>query len=237
MRWIEAGLALALAGIAAGTGQTGTTGMQAPQTTPAPPAFTVVLDGAHGGSDTGARLRDDVLEKNITLKLAKHLRPLLTAQGIAVVMTRESDVNVPELNRAEMANHAQAAACLVIHATATGSGVHLFASSLLPQDGKVAGGALLPWATAQAGYVTQSLKLESELDAALTHADIPVTMGRAAVDPMNNLTCPAAAVEVAPLVAGKTTPEQPITDEEYEKKVVDALAAAIGSWRKDWTQP
>jgi N-acetylmuramoyl-L-alanine amidase len=240
MRWIEAGLALALAG---GWAQNtaaprpanspGTPQLPALPTPVQPrvqPPFLVVLDAAHGGSDTGARLQGGVLEKNITLELEKKLRSALGAQGIAVTTTRDADVNASPLDRAQAANHAQAAACVLIHATATGSGVHLFTSSLSP----AAPTPILPWQTAQAAYVTQSLRLESEIDAALAHAAVPVTLGRASVQPMDSLACPAVAVELAPLVAGNTTSAQAITDEKYENLVVSALAAAIGSWRSDW---
>ncbi len=150
MRWTEAGLALALAGLAGSPGQnTHPTPAQAPQAPGAmPPAaqpatthpFVVVLDAAHGGSDEGARLGKTALEKTLTLTMAEHLQALLRQQGIVVTMTRTADVDLPALNRAQIANHAQAAVCLVFHATATGSGVHLFTSSLPAPQAVIAGG-------------------------------------------------------------------------------------------------
>jgi N-acetylmuramoyl-L-alanine amidase len=147
-------------------------------------------------------------------------------------MTRQADVELAPGNRAEIANRAQGAACLVIHATATGSGVHLFTSSLSPTGN----GRFLPWPTAQSAYVTQSLKLESEIDSALAHAEIPVSLGRASVEPMDSMTCPEVVVEMAPLVAGHVTEARTITDVSYEKSVVDAVTAALEQWRSDWKQ-
>lgn len=242
MRWTEAVGAVTLAGLAVAFGQIA---RPAPPRAPAPlpvagSRFVVVLDAAHGGTDGGARLGKNLLEKNLTLALAQHLQALLRQQGIVVTMTRNGDVDLPPLNRAEIMNHAQPAVCLVIHATATGSGVHLFTSSLSAPQPAAAGSpapnppsAFPAWETAQAGSITDSLKLESELDAALVHAEIPVTMGRASVAPMDNLVCPAVAVELAPLAPGNTTKGRAITDERYEKTVEGALAAAIGSWRAD----
>ncbi len=100
-----------------------------------PPRFVVVVDAAHGGSDTGAKIGAGILEKDITLELAGRLRSVLKARGVDVVMTRQTDTDVTALDRAQTANHAQAAACLVMHATATGSGLHLYTSSLGP-DGE-----------------------------------------------------------------------------------------------------
>jgi N-acetylmuramoyl-L-alanine amidase len=254
MRWIEAALAVtALTGLAGGAAQISRPGaprapaaMPEPAQPATPPRFAVVLDAAHGGSDDGARLGNGVLEKNLTLALAERLQTMLRNQGAAVVMLRTTDADVPALNRAEIANHAQAAACLVIHATATGSGVHLFASSLSPREASVAGTPamspaaatqILPWQTAQAAYVTQSLKLEAEIDEALARAEIPVTMGRASVGPMDSLACPAVAVELAPLAPGEATKGRAITDERYQKTVEGALAAAIGEWRTDRAEP
>jgi len=195
-----------------------------------PPRFLVVIDAAHGGSDIGARIGDEALEKNITLGLAGRLRSTIHARGIDVVMTRTSDLNLAIANRAETANHAQASACLTIHATATGSGVHLYTSSLTPAPTQ----QFLPWTTAQAAYVTQSMKLESEIDTALAHAAIPVTLGKASVAPMDSIACPEVAVELAPLVGGHVTSANPVTDVSYQKTVVDAVAAALEQWRSDW---
>lgn len=204
----------------------------APMAPVAPPPFVVVVDPAHGGSETGAKIGPAVLEKDITLEVAGRLRSILNARGVHVVMTRQADTDVTSLDRAQAANHAQAAACLVVHATATGSGVHLYTSSLAP----AARTAFLPWATAQAAFATRSLKLESEVDSALSHAAVPVTLGRASVQPMDNLACPEVAIEMAPLVGGHVTTARPLTDASYQKQVVDAVAAALEQWRSDWKQ-
>jgi N-acetylmuramoyl-L-alanine amidase len=196
------------------------------------PRFLVVLDPAHGGSDTGARISDQLLEKDIALSLSMRLRSMLAAHGVGVVTTRDSDVNLTTVKRAETGNQSAAAACLLIHATATGSGVHLYTSSLAPTPVT----RFMPWQTAQSGYVTQSLKLSSEIDSALAHAQIPVTLGRTFLQPMDNLTCPAVAVEIAPLAAGRTTNAAPISDPAYQRSVLDALTAAIDEWRNDWRQ-
>src|SRR5208282_6294497 len=58
------------------------------------PAFSVVIDAAHGGTDTGARITSSLIEKDITLALAIRLRSALAARGIAVVTTRESDADL-----------------------------------------------------------------------------------------------------------------------------------------------
>lgn len=200
------------------------------------PRFLVVIDAAHGGDDTGARIgngvADHAVEKDIVLSLSVRLRSTLSAHGIGVITTRESDINLNSIGRAEIANRDSAAACILIHATATGSGVHLYTSSLAP----VPVTRFMPWQTAQSGYITQSLKLSSEIDSALAHAEIPVTLGRTSLQPMDSFACPAVAVEIAPLVSGATTKATPISDSAYQKSIVDALTAALTEWRNDWRQ-
>jgi N-acetylmuramoyl-L-alanine amidase len=78
------------------------------------------------------------------------------------------------------------------------------------------------------------MKLESEIDTALAHAAIPVTLGKASVAPMDAVACPEVAMELAPLVAGHVTSAKALTDVSYQKKVVDAVAAALEQWRSDW---
>ncbi len=196
----------------------------------AAPRFIVVIDAAHGGSDPGARLSDRLMEKDLVLAISVRLRSMLGAHGIYVITTRESDSAIPAQNRAEVANHAGAAACITLHATTSGSGVHLFTSSLtqIPMT------RFLPWDTAQGAYAEQSLRLSSEIDSAMTHAEIPVTLGRTALLPLDNFTCPAVAVELSPLNnSGAVTA---LSDPGYQDRIVAAMAAAVEQWQRDWRQ-
>jgi N-acetylmuramoyl-L-alanine amidase len=60
--------------------------------------FTIAVDAGHGGDNTGAAGATGVLEKNINLAIALHLRSLLEDKGVKVVMTRvdDSSVGMPE---------------------------------------------------------------------------------------------------------------------------------------------
>lgn len=201
--------------------------------------FTVALDAAHGGPDTGAILAPQLLEKNLVLALSVHLRSALTARGIAVVTTREGDSDPSEDARAGEANHTDAAACLVLHATTSGTGVHLYTSSLGPAAAShaVAPGEPPPWATAGAAFATQSLQLASELARALSAAGVPYTLGRVRLAPLDFLRCPAVAVEVAPLRASTThSGYTPLSNSDYQQQLVNALAAALIAWRGDVQQ-
>jgi N-acetylmuramoyl-L-alanine amidase len=104
MHWIEGLRGLAIGVVLAPL-------FAAAQTTPPPPPppapppaqpsevkttqrFGVVIDAAHGGSDAGARLSDRLQEKDLVLTLSVRLRSTLSAHGIYVVTTRESDTAI-----------------------------------------------------------------------------------------------------------------------------------------------
>lgn len=193
----------------------------------------VVLDPAHGGQDKGADLNGEP-EKDVTLDLATDLRAALTARGFTVVSTREADLpaSAPLLTneqRAGTANHLRPAACLVIHATMQGNGVHLFTSALAAPVTAYDPSTPIPWEDAQSIYLLQSQRLVNSAGLALVHAKMPVLISRANLRPLDNMTCPAIALEVAPLTQeGKKTA---VTDSGYIQHVADLLAGAIQSWR------
>ena len=186
----------------------------------------VLLDPAHGGDDPGARLGGQA-EKAYTLALSIRLRSLLMARGFAVVTTRDSDVIVDSDRRAAIANNAKAMACLSLHASEGGNGVHLFVSSLAPIEAK----RFLPWKTAQAAWITRSLSLAGMIDSALSHASVPVTLGRTALPAIDSMTCPAVAVEVAP--DRSSSAQAGFDDPDYRTRVAEALAAALVEWRSE----
>lgn len=194
--------------------------------------FTIVLDAAHGGSNLGAKLSPTLDEKSVTLALARHLRSLLASRGIPVVMTRNSDTNVPMDTRAGIANHAHAAACLILHATDTGVGVHLFTSSLSPAPPTPAPA----WDTAQSAYIHQSIRLSSDVDAAFEHTHIPTVVGRTFLQPLDNLTCPALAIELAPKPASGLSGAKSVNNPGYQSAVLKAIVAGILQWRRDWSR-
>ncbi|WP_348265068.1 N-acetylmuramoyl-L-alanine amidase [Telmatobacter sp. DSM 110680] len=212
---------------------------QQPPSSPAPtpppppaPRFVVVLDAAHGGDDTGAHLDSGQLEKNVNLVLNIRLRSLLSARGIQVITTRESDVSVDLTRRAELANHANAAACLSLHASESGTGIHLFASSLAPAEPS----RFTAWKTAQAPWITRSLGLAGSVNSAMTQAGFSVTLGRIPLSGMESMTCPALAIEIGP----QRDSDHKITAEpdnpDYQARVATALAAAVLEWRSDPTR-
>ena len=93
-------------------------GAQAPQ--PAPPLPMIVLDPAHGGTDTGARGENGLAEKDVVLQIARTLQAQLLTQGYHVVMTRTDDSNPSYDDRAAVANGYRNAVFITIHVGSTG---------------------------------------------------------------------------------------------------------------------
>jgi len=193
-----------------------------------------VLDPAHGGPDNGAQINDHLAEKDVTLAFAARLRSTLQSHSFTIVTTRDGDpaAGLTANQRAEIANHTTAIACLVLHATATGNGVHLFTSALAPIDMQTpARHSVLPWATAQAAFAQQSAALQRELNTAFTHAQIATVDAQADVAPLDNLTCPAVAVEIAPYLAKDASNTIGVDDPDYEQHVAETIATALVFWR------
>ena len=196
------------------------TGSGAAQSTARP---VVVLDPAYGGAANGARFPDGSYEKKVTLDLANRLRFLLNARGFDVVFTRDNDVSVSNDERAAVANTAHPFACLLLHATPGGRGVHLYTSALRPTG---AASTAVLWNEAQAPFVLRSLRLSSELTAALTRSSIPVSSGVTWMHPLDNMQCAAVAVEIGPSKRGAA-----VTNSDYAAAVAGSLAGALLSWQ------
>lgn len=79
---------LVLAGVLAALLLTPDRAVSPPRAVPRP---VVVLDPGHGGVDGGTHWQERVLEKDLTLQLARRMEALLTASGYRVVLTRTGD--------------------------------------------------------------------------------------------------------------------------------------------------
>src|SRR6266480_4909594 len=74
----------------------------------------VVLDPGHGGQDSGA-MCGGVMEKDVTLDVARRVDRLLNSQGIATLMTRLGDSYVSLADRAAFGNRANDSIFISIH--------------------------------------------------------------------------------------------------------------------------
>ena len=192
-----------------------------PQAQPAPPRYVVMIDPAHGGSDAGAALNPAMPEKDVTLALARRLRLELNNRGIPAALVRDADTTLSLDQRAGMVNSAQPALYIGLHAASQGNGLVLYAAMLaaVGEDR----GRFLDWQTAQSGSLVRSRWAEQQITASIQKMGFPLRSLVAALRPLNNLTVPAIAIEVAP-TSGEVSQ---LASVDYQSMVCAALANAI----------
>jgi N-acetylmuramoyl-L-alanine amidase len=96
----------------------------APALRPRPPPHrlpVIAIDPGHGGKDPGTVGINGVLEKEVTLDVARRLRTLIERTGrYEVVLTRDDDVLISLRERIERARRADAALFISVHADSIG---------------------------------------------------------------------------------------------------------------------
>lgn len=185
------------------------------------PEFFVMIDPSHGGSDKGASLGGKLMEKDITLRLARELRRELEERGIASRLLRESDVDLSLDRRAEIANEQRAGIYVAFHAARPGRGVRVYAP-LLAIAQQPPAGRFLPWESAQAGALSRSQALARAVTEQLRKRGLTVASLGMPVRPLNNVTAPAIAVELAP------DQDDPQSQETQRRQNSVAAAIALG---------
>jgi N-acetylmuramoyl-L-alanine amidase len=78
----------------------------------------VVVDPGHGGSDPGAVGIGNIHEADVVLDISQQVASILEQQGVQVVITRNSDVDVELQPRVDIAEQANASLFVSIHANA-----------------------------------------------------------------------------------------------------------------------
>lgn len=195
-----------------------------PSTAPASPPlvharFLVVIDAAHGGNETGAAFSPKLLEKDITLSLARKLHAALEAHGISAVLLRDSDAALTPDQRATVVNADRAAVYIALHAGTPGQRVRVY-TALLPRT-DTRPGTFLPWQQAQSAYLDQSFTLAASVVDALSQSSLAAVQLPGPVRPLNNIAAPAVAVEISP--------RGPSPDSMADPKYQDSVALAIAS--------
>jgi N-acetylmuramoyl-L-alanine amidase len=198
----------------------------APAPTPRPQPF-VILDAAHGGSETGEILSPTLLEKNVNLSMARRLQKELESRGIPVVLTRNADTLLTWDQRAISANTSHASLYVALHASASGHGVRVYTSLLASPPPSQNSGTFLPWELAQSPHLSQSSQAATAIATQSTTDGLPARNSAAPVRPLNSVTLAAVAVELAPL--GDSADE--LGTVEYQQKIVESLASAIAGLR------
>ena len=199
----------------------------------------VVIDAGHGGKDSGALNNTyGLMEKNLTLDVARRLKALLENSGFEVVMTRDSDVYIPLAQRPKVANRAKADLFVSLHFNAasstSASGFESFAltpqyqaSSKYPRptskDAKrYRGNEQDPWNT----LITYHL--ERALVQGLGGPDRGIKRARWSV--LKDLECPGVLTELGFISHAETAKK--VRSPAFRQKLARSLFNGIVDYRK-----
>jgi N-acetylmuramoyl-L-alanine amidase len=222
-----------------------------PTTPPAAPALAppqtagpaIVLDPAHGGTDTGAR-GENAVEKDVVLQPARTVRAVLERQGYRVVLTRNDDSNPSYDDRAATANAYREPIFVSLHAASTGPAGSVrayymqFAAAITAPAQAAAGNsaaraappvALARWEDAQRAYAGASHRLADVMEGefAQSFQGSPPYSAGVPVRALRSVIAPAIAVEVSN-VSGET----PDVLAAMGEPLGEAIARGIAAFRQ-----
>lgn len=186
------------------------------------PDFFVMIDPSHGGNDKGATFGGKLMEKDITLRLAREVRKELEERGIAVRLLRESDVDLSLDRRAEVTNEQRAGIYVALHAGLPGKGIRVYAPVITNMQQSLAG-RFLPWESAQSAALDRSQNVARAVSEELTKKGMTVSNLTVPLRPLNNIASPAIAVELAPDEEGL----QSLESQKRQNSVATAIALGI----------
>jgi len=216
---------------------------------------TVVIDPGHGGTDPGCLGAGGQKEKDLVLDLALKLQKLLTAAGLSVIMTRESDIFIPLEKRTVLANQIKADLFISIHANASfnrqRTGVETFFLNFSP-DASVNEIAALENATSTKtlGEMTNILKKIAQNSKIMESRDLAEKVQRNLVRYMSKFysevkdlgakggpfwvliggDMPSVLVEVSHL--SNSAEEKRMKDETYRQRIAEGIAEGVQVYRQ-----
>lgn len=204
------------------------------------PFAVVVLDPGHGGQDSGA-MCGGLLEKDLTLDVARRIDRLLDSEGIATLMTRLGDTYVSLADRAAFANRIRNCIFVSIHFNEdnkpVASGVETYyASHQIATSSSVASWLPFLWRPLSESPNPESQRLAGFIQEALVARTRAIDRG---TQPgqffvIANVTSPAALIE-----GGFLTNKEDISklaSEDYRDQIAAAVADGILHYRDATSQ-
>ena len=199
------------------------------------PFAVVVLDPGHGGQDSGA-MCGGVLEKDLTLDVARRIDRLLNSEGIATLMTRVGDTYVSLADRAAFANRVRKCIFVSIHFNEdnkpVASGVETYyAAHQITAGSLLASWLPFPWRPLSDSPNPESQNLAALVQEALVARTRSIDRGTEARQffVIANVTSPAILIE-----GGFLTNKEDISklaSEDYRDQIAAAVADGILRYR------
>ncbi|MGH9470464.1 MAG: N-acetylmuramoyl-L-alanine amidase family protein, partial [Terriglobia bacterium] len=209
----------------------------APPAQPAPPPLpAIVLDAGHGGSDSGARSRDGVLEKNVVAQIAaKAAAGLASTKKYRVILTRSGDADPSIEQRTLTANTSEPAVFVTFHAGDLGdrspvAAVYTYEQSSPPAPVAPHGGPsslFVRWNMAQQPQLTRSQQLAAIVQQRLAQIQgvTAPAQQQAPVRQLRSIAAPAVAVEVGTLAPDENAGL--VNSAQFQQQIAGAIAAAL----------
>ena len=194
----------------------------------------VVLDPAHGGTDTGARGTGGIRESEIVLQFALQVRRALETQGFQVIQTRMANENPSFDDRSAMANAQVGAVFVSLHVSSTGlpGTVRVYVNSDLPGNpGAREASGMIPWDRAQAPFLALSHKLGDFVQGnlAVRFKGSPGNAQAAAIRQLRTTAAPAIAVEISSVSVSDR-----LDLDRMAPGVADAIARGVTDFRPSY---
>jgi N-acetylmuramoyl-L-alanine amidase len=208
---------------------------KAPQQQTSKPFAVVVLDPGHGGEDSGA-MCGGVMEKDLTLDIARRVDRLLDSEGVATLMTRVGDSYVSLADRAAFGNRAKESIFVSIHfnednkPVATGVETYYAAhqinsgstfASWLPFFSRPPSNSPKPESQSLAGFIQEALVARTRSVDRGTQAKQFFVIA--------NVTCPAVLIE-AGFITNKDELSK-LVSEDYRDQLAAAVADGVLRYR------
>lgn len=196
---------------------------------------TVLIDAGHGGKDQGAPGVRNLLEKNITLSIARKLAVRLKNQGYRVLMTRNNDNTLTLQQRADLCEKLKPDLFVSIHCNAVGNrkiqGIETFA--MTPVDAASTSDSKRGTKTGAGNAFDKNnyrlaYEVQKNLTTTLKAEDRGVKHARFFV--LRNATCPAILIETGFI----THPAEGIklAQSAYQDRLVNGIVSGISAYAK-----
>jgi N-acetylmuramoyl-L-alanine amidase len=199
------------------------------------PFAVVVLDPGHGGQDSGA-MCGGVMEKDLTLDVARRIDRLLDAEGVATLMTRLGDIYVSLADRAAFGNRVRDSIFVSIHFNEDNKPVASGVETYYAPHQIASASALASWLPFLARPPSDSPKLESRslagfIQEALVARTRSVDRGTQTKQffVIANVTSPAVLIEGGFLTNKEDVSK--LASEDYRDQLAAAIADGILRYR------
>jgi N-acetylmuramoyl-L-alanine amidase len=191
----------------------------------------VTIDPGHGGEDYGAKVGQDVFEKNYTLRIAQRIEQRLRSTRYRGILTRGQDLDLGLEQRSAIGNYYQSKCYVSVHVggapTQEAKGPVVYVQRYSDdQDSGTGGPRLIAWEAGQRPFVEQSRGLADLIQAELNAVygvknnviEVPMTQ-------LEPLQAPAVVVEVGFLTNPDDRAE--LDSPDFQDRIAGAVAKAI----------